>query len=554
MVKSIIISLNSQLSEIISHKSTIQIHPLLDHYCYHYNYKEQYNSSFRNTKKSKLNCDIIYIPHYTKLTNRYQYLTNNYLNKINCKTKFIKFFDKESLYRNKMNLSYIPGLITIITPTYNQSKFIRKTLDSIKTQSYLKIEHIILDNNSSDDTEQIITDYITENKDRYKIIYIRTQDYGQARSAGALQPAAGQVYAINKGLLISSGDIITWLNSGDHYDNEYVLENIINNFNKNIDIVYGKGYYINDNYKIISDAVVSDKLSKDKLFNECPILQPSVFIKRKVFILNGLLNDHFNLAFDFEYWIRLIFNDTNKVKFKYIDYYISRTILPKECDTIFSRLDKIKEAIEIVYIYYNLLSKNFIKDYILTKYNELTNELIDKYTQYFYKIFQYSYYKRFITNDISDIKNLSDSEISLYLKYIDIFHDILINNYNNVLILEDDVILSNYFTSKLNYILSLENDYNLIHLSNNKMNYHAKIQHGRYLYNINYLPNTSGFVIQYNFVKKIFDKLFIINKPIDLKITEIVNKLNFNIYWCEPKLCIEAPFYKSSILHSDYNI
>lgn len=93
-------------------------------------------------------------------------------------------------------MSVLPK-ITIITPTFNQGKFIEKSILSVLNQNYPNLEYIIIDGGSSDDTLDIIKKY--ENRITF---WISEKDNGQS-------------HAINKGLQKSSGDIINWLNSDD---------------------------------------------------------------------------------------------------------------------------------------------------------------------------------------------------------------------------------------------------------------------------------------------------------------------------------------------------
>jgi len=97
--------------------------------------------------------------------------------------------------------------ISIITVAFNSEKTIRDTIKSIVNQDYKNIEYIVIDGNSTDDTNQIVREF-SDNVD----IHISEDDEG--------------IYdAMNKGIKSASGDIIGILNSDDFYPNSFIISN-----------------------------------------------------------------------------------------------------------------------------------------------------------------------------------------------------------------------------------------------------------------------------------------------------------------------------------------
>ena len=89
-------------------------------------------------------------------------------------------------------------LISVITPSYMQGKFIDACIGSVKRQSYDNIEHLIFDAQSSDTTDSVVKSHLGT----YNLQYFSEPDTGQAN-------------ALNKGLDRAKGDIVCWLNSDD---------------------------------------------------------------------------------------------------------------------------------------------------------------------------------------------------------------------------------------------------------------------------------------------------------------------------------------------------
>jgi glycosyltransferase involved in cell wall biosynthesis len=122
-------------------------------------------------------------------------------------------------------------LVSIVTPSYNQGQFIETTLLSIKNQDYPKLEHIVVDGCSSDNTIEILKRYERE----YNLKWIAERDKGQSD-------------AINKGFKAAKGDIIGWLNSDDAYFDKHAVSYVANEFQRlpEVDVIYGNGVCIDD--------------------------------------------------------------------------------------------------------------------------------------------------------------------------------------------------------------------------------------------------------------------------------------------------------------------
>ncbi len=126
-------------------------------------------------------------------------------------------------------------LVSIISPCFNGEKYISYYLESVLAQSYSNIELILVNDASTDSTEDIVKSYIPKFEGRgYSLIYIRQEEN------------KGQAAAINQGLKIFSGEYFTWMDSDDIY-----YKNAIKNKveyleqNPNIDFVVNWGEIVN---------------------------------------------------------------------------------------------------------------------------------------------------------------------------------------------------------------------------------------------------------------------------------------------------------------------
>lgn len=239
--------------------------------------------------------------------------------------------------------------ISIVTPSFNQAQFVEKCLKSVESQSYLPIEHIILDPGSSDGSIGILQAYARKNPSFVQL---------------KLESDQGQVDAINKGLMACNGDIVAWLNSDDYYYDNKALQIISQTFSENpdIDVVYGRGNYVDERGKKLKNAYIQRNCDSllDTLQCEIGILQPALFFRRSVLDKIGLLDPTYNLSLDYEYWVRMA---NNGIKFKFIDRYLVNATLHNDSKTCSQRLLQYEEIFNLVYENYGYVPINWIERY-----------------------------------------------------------------------------------------------------------------------------------------------------------------------------------------------
>ena len=191
--------------------------------------------------------------------------------------------------------------ISIITPTFNSQKTIEENINSVLIQTYDNWEHIVIDNLSSDKTLSIIKKF-----SNHKIKIISEKD-------------KGIFDAINKGILNSTGEIISILHSDDFFFNKDALTNVVNDFlNPEINIVYGNLLYVK---KSNTDKMLrywqSNNFQKGLFYRGWSPPHPSFFVKKKIYEKFGNYKIEFGNSSDFELMFRLL--EKNQVSSKYID-------------------------------------------------------------------------------------------------------------------------------------------------------------------------------------------------------------------------------------------
>ena len=202
--------------------------------------------------------------------------------------------------------------ISIITPSYNQGKFLEATIRSVLLQSYPNLEFIIIDGGSTDESVGIIKKY-----ESWLTYWESKKDNGQSD-------------AVNKGLQRATGEIIGWLNSDDYYEPDS-LWRIYREFDP-----VKQQYLLMGDYRRVDEDERSQGVWRTRVPSLFPLLyhyqihlyrelivipcQPSVFFHRNLINEIGLLRTDLNWALDYEYWVRAMLHG---LRFKHVPYILS---------------------------------------------------------------------------------------------------------------------------------------------------------------------------------------------------------------------------------------
>jgi len=235
-------------------------------------------------------------------------------------------------------------LISIVTVIFNGEKFLEDTIKSVINQTYKNVEYIIIDGGSTDGTIDII------------------KKYGNQIDYWVSEPDNGIYDAMNKGIETASGKWINFMNGGDRFYNDHVLEKIFKNqINNDITFIYGNTVYNYESFKSERKA-----LPLYEHWKQIPFRHQSVFIKTKVH-KNNKFNLSFKISADFDFFFKLLFKG---YKTSYIDLTISEVTV-----------DGVSENKRIAVIFEKLRIVNYInpkRQYNLYYAKSLIRELATK--------------------------------------------------------------------------------------------------------------------------------------------------------------------------------
>jgi GT2 family glycosyltransferase len=178
-------------------------------------------------------------------------------------------------------------LVSVVTPSFNQARYLEATIQSVLSQDYPRIEYIVMDGASQDGSMEVIKKY--ENRLAY---WVSEKDSGQAD-------------AINKGLARANGEILAWLNSDDYY-----LPNTISRavkiFEENPDVImiYGDMLAVDELGQTIN-VLKYRQLSLEDLLCFQIIGQPAVFFRHDTFEKVRGLDTSFHFLLDHHLWVRI---------------------------------------------------------------------------------------------------------------------------------------------------------------------------------------------------------------------------------------------------------
>jgi glycosyltransferase involved in cell wall biosynthesis len=177
-------------------------------------------------------------------------------------------------------------LVSIVTPSLNQARYLRQAIESVRDQTYPSVEHIVVDGSSTDGSLDVI------------------REYEHVRWVS--EPDRGQSHALNKGFGMAGGDILGWLNADDAYEPHAVAQAVSIMKDSSATLVYA------DVTRVDGDGTNPRRIRSRPDFDlwtelnlGCGIYSPAVFFTREALVAVGGLDETLHLTMDYDLWLRI---------------------------------------------------------------------------------------------------------------------------------------------------------------------------------------------------------------------------------------------------------
>ena len=223
-------------------------------------------------------------------------------------------------------------IVSIITACYNSVSTLELAIQSVLSQTYANIEYIIIDGASSDGTNEIL--------EKYKNLVTKIVS----------EPDKGIYDALNKGIVLATGDVIGFLHADDLFYDNTVIEKIVEAFSaNNCQAVYGNLQYVSkENTNNMVRNWVSSEFIPAKLKQGWMPAHPTLYLKKEVYSNFGLFDLKYHIAADYDFMLRIL---SGGVSTFYILQYIVKMRVGGKSNSIKNLMNKMKEDL-------NALKKN----------------------------------------------------------------------------------------------------------------------------------------------------------------------------------------------------
>lgn len=216
--------------------------------------------------------------------------------------------------------------ISIISPSFNQGRFIEDAINSVLNQNYPNFEHIIIDGGSTDNTLDIIRKYP-------HLTWISEKDEGQSD-------------ALNKGFRLATGEILGWLNTDDYY-----LPGTFSRVNQEFSLTKADAIYADyclvDTLSGNKKELITQNPSKWMSLFYCSVPSETLFFRRKI-VSDGIsIEKNFQISMDKEFVSHLFYSGYNFHRVNALFTHFRKHELNKSNNNKLVKSIKLKEGLEI---------------------------------------------------------------------------------------------------------------------------------------------------------------------------------------------------------------
>lgn len=179
-------------------------------------------------------------------------------------------------------------LVSIVTPSYNQARYLEATIRSVLDQDYPRIEYIVVDGGSTDGSVEVL------------------EKYAPRLAWWVSEKDGGQTDAVNKGFARARGEILAWINSDDTYEPGAVAAAVsFLRDRSEVGLVYGDANYIDEAGRVIGrfPAAQTDYRRLRRGYVHVP--QQAAFFRADLWRQVGPLDPSFYFAMDYDLWVRI---------------------------------------------------------------------------------------------------------------------------------------------------------------------------------------------------------------------------------------------------------
>lgn len=243
-------------------------------------------------------------------------------------------------------------LFTIVTVTYNAEATLERTLRSVASQDYARIEHIIIDGCSTDHTLSLVQRYVEENQARHNIRLV-------------CEPDSGIYDAMNKALLAATGDYIVFINAGDCLHSTDTISDLAKQTgwtkgeHRHPAILYGDTHIVDDegNFMRRRRLTPPEELTPDTFRDGMRVCHQSFYVRTDL-AKQEQYDLRYRFSADFDWCIRLI-RRAKKRRLRIVNTQLVLTDYLNEGMTTRNHRASLKERFRIMAHHYGWTSTIF---------------------------------------------------------------------------------------------------------------------------------------------------------------------------------------------------